>query len=398
MKREQEGQIKRLASALIVTSYFAVDPNDIKGGIGERYVGLYGSFVRRFSEKYAIYWHSRDDRLLREFHGKSNVAKRVQLSLPLAILSLTAKSLKSTRFRKPLIVLIAYPYAMHRTLESLISLSLLSILSFFKAVAVIVDDFDPPIEAYITWNERIPLKLLLSLKTLEIAILKLAKLVIFPSESYKNYFSKRYKRSACKFQALPNGSFVDIITPKPTGTGELKVLYSGSLYPVKDIPRLIECIQNIRIRGLKVNLTLTGELGMKLEDKPWVAYRGVEKNWLSWVKNVLEQADVCVLPYPRRAHWNLTHLAKISDYMAAGKPVISTDLMETSRIFRTYHCGLIARDWDHFEQLLVKLYEHRELAVEIGEAARRAVEEHFDYRKIAANLEKLIRPFALRRF
>jgi len=384
---------ERIVQILIVTSYFAINPKDIKGGIGERYVGLYGSFLKKFSEKYAIYWHSRDDGMLREFDDKSTTSKRMQLSLPFVILSLTAKSLKSTRFKRPLVVLLAYPYAMHRPLESLISLILMAVfsfLSFSKAVVIIVDNFDPPIEAHVTWNDHIPLKLLLGLKTLESAIFKLAKLVIFPSESYKSYFSKKYKRFAYKFHVIPNGSLVDVIVPRPPKAGRLTLLYSGSLYPVKDIPRLIKCVENLRKRRLKVRLVLTGGLGMKLEEKPWIDYRSIEENWLDWVKNVLEQADVCVLPYPRRVHWNLTHLAKISDYMAAGKPVISTNLAETSRIFRKYGCGLVANDWGHFEELVVKLCEDRELAVNIGKAARRAVEEHFDYRKLAEELEKLI--------
>lgn len=382
---------------LIVTSYFAIDPSEIGGGIGERYVGLYGSFLKKFSEKYAIYWHSRDDGVLREFDDKSNVSRRMQRSLPFVILSLTAKWLRSTRFKRPLVVLMAYPYAMHRPLESLISLVLLSLLSFFRVAVIIVDNFDPPIEAYVTWNDHIPLKLLLGLKTLESAIIKLAKLVIFPSESYKSYFSKKYKRFAYKFHVISNGSLVDVIVARPPKTGSLTLLYSGSLYPVKGIPRLIKCVENLRKRRLKVRLVLTGGLGMKLEEKPWIDYRSIEENWLDWVKNVLEQADVCVLPYPHRVHWNLTHLAKISDYMAAGKPVISTNLAETSRIFRTYGCGLIARDWVHFEELLVKLYENRELAVNIGKAARRAVEEHFNYRKLAEELDKLIEPIVYER-
>lgn len=385
---------EKIVQILIVTSYFAIDPSEIGGGIGERYVGLYGSFIKKFSKKYAIYWHSRDDGMLREFDDKSNVSRRMQWSLPFVILSLTAKSLRSTRFKRPLVVLMAYPYAMHRPLESLISLVLLSLLSFFRVAVIIVDNLDPPIEAYVTWNDHVPLKLLLGLKTLESAIIKLANLMIFLSESYKNYFSKKYRRSACKFYVIPCGSLVDVIVARPPKTGSLTLLYSGSLYPVKDIPRLIKCVENLRKRRLKVRLVLTGGLGMKLENKPWIDYRGIEKNWLSWVKNVLEQADICVLPYPHRVHWNLTHLAKISDYMAAGKPVISTNLAETSRIFKKYGCGLIARDWRHFEELIIKLYEDRELAVNIGEAARRTVEEHFNYGKLADELDDMVKPFA----
>lgn len=388
---------EQIVHILIVTSYFAIHPSEISGGIGERYVGLYGSFIRKFSKKYSVHWHSRDDGLLHEFDDKSRVCRSMQRSLPFAILSLAARSLKSKLFQKPLIVLMAYPYAMHRPLESLISLTLLAFFSFFRVIVIIVDDFDPPIEAHVTWNDHIPLKLLLGLKTLESVVFKLAKLVIFPSKSYKIYFSSKYKRFASKFRMIPNGSLIDVIVSRPPKLGELTILYSGSLYPIKDVPRLIKCVKNLRIKGLKLHLMLTGQLGMKLENKPWIDYRGIEKNWLSWVKNVLEQADVCVLPYPHRVHWNLTHLAKISDYMAAGKPVISTNLTETSRIFRKYKCGLVANDWRHFEELVVKLYEDRELAVNIGKAARRTVEKHFDYRKLAEELEKLIKPFAYRR-
>ena len=38
----------------------------------------------------------------------------------------------------------------------------------------------------------------------------------------------------------------------------------------------------------------------------------------------------------------------IRDYMAAGKPIVSTNLKKTAAILRRFNCGLVTTDWKSF--------------------------------------------------
>jgi glycosyltransferase involved in cell wall biosynthesis len=108
--------------------------------------------------------------------------------------------------------------------------------------------------------------------------------------------------------------------------------------------------------------------------------------WPIFVNNVLANADVCVIPYPPNSlTFSLASLAKLSDYMAAGKPVVSTNLLYTAKIIRKYNCGFVAKNWSEFELFLEKLYNDRELAKRLGENAYRASKE-FDYELLAQKL------------
>jgi hypothetical protein len=49
---------------MILTIYFTIDPNNIRGGIGYRYVGLYDSLAKallKHSQNSKVFWYSHSD-------------------------------------------------------------------------------------------------------------------------------------------------------------------------------------------------------------------------------------------------------------------------------------------------------------------------------------------------
>lgn len=108
--------------------------------------------------------------------------------------------------------------------------------------------------------------------------------------------------------------------------------------------------------------------------------------WPKFVNDVLASADVCVIPYPPDSFtFRYASLAKLSDYMATGKPVVSTNLFYTAKIIKKYNCGFVAKNWDEFEFYIEKLYNDRELAKKLGENGLRASGE-FNYVLLAEKL------------
>lgn len=132
--------------------------------------------------------------------------------------------------------------------------------------------------------------------------------------------------------------YISCVPPKSRGS--LIALYSGSAMKVKDADKLVLAVNKVRERCLDVSLVLTGQKLMKVPTSEWDVHKTAD-DWRTYVKGCLEQSDICVIPYPRRLLWNYTVLAKLFDYMAAGKPAVSTNLKETGNLIRVFNCGLV---------------------------------------------------------
>ena len=380
---------------MILTSYFAIEPKSIRGGIGYRYVGLYGSLVKALlknSPKSKVFWYSHTDQSLRII-GQTD-CKRTKTAMIKAIINAISDTLRN---RRVLAVIIAYPYAVpriNRIPEYLLSLLMLKIFSI-KHIKVIVDEFDLPVEAAYAFSEVQPSTraraAITYQRTLEIVTLKLASFIVTISEFLRQYMARRYHIREEKTFVVSNGSLVRLIrrNAKEFTKLPLKVLYAGSAMKVKDIEKLVSTVAKLREKGLYIDLYIAGA---KLMDMPsWVFV--AQHDWPNFVDDVLLEADLCVIPYPpNRLTFFHAVPAKLFDYMAAGKPIISTNLNEVRDIIKRFNCGLVARDWNEFELHLKRLHRDREFAKKLGENGRRAAEKYFNYELLAEALfEKLVK-------
>ena len=379
---------------MFITSYFAFDPRSIRGGIGHRYVGLYGSLAKVVLKKgHKVFWYSNKDCNLRIIHQNKILISKSSFSI-----SVIKAVYSSIHNDSSLAVVMAYPHSIPRVyglLEYLASLALLNLLKtlFPKRITTVVDDFDPPVEAAYAFSEAKPSTLTrIYGRILEMLTLKLASSIITISEFWVQHMARIYHVRQEKIIVVSNGSLVRHIHCKPTETeGPLTILYAGSAMKVKDIDKLVLTVAKLREKGLHIDLHIAGA---KLMDLPqWVPV--AQGDWPSFVDGILFQSDVCVIPYPpNRLTFFHAVPAKLFDYMGACKPIISTNLKEVSGILKKFNCGLVARDWTEFELHLKRLYHDRELAKKLGQNGREAAEKYFDYERLAeALLDKLVKTF-----
>lgn len=375
-----------------MTSYFLVDRRRIAGGIGEHYVGLYGTFIRDFSHLYKIFWYSVDDCTLRAFDENGELAYLAKMPMPLVILRVLLKARKTTESTPLFTAIMAYYYvAKNKAVTFLLSLLAMHLLRIVGLVNVIIDIIDPPVEVHVTYTEFPSFRKVFWGTMLDILTLKRGTLMWFCSNSYRRYLTKKYGIGYERTYVIYDGSVPELIKPKPPkAKGPLTIFCSGSLMNVKGIPQLIKSINRLREGGLDVNLTLTGgNVDVKMEEKPWVK-SVVVNDWIEWIKLLSQHADVCVIPYPRKVHWDLTFHMKLPDYMAASKPIVSMYGVETAYILQKYRCGLTARSWEEFEEQVIRLYKDRRLAKALGENGRKAVEEFFNYTNLAKILHEIV--------
>lgn len=378
------------STVLFMTSYIICDHRRIGGGVGERYVGLYGSLIKRYSKIYNVFWYATNTNNLYRFDKNGRIAKLTKVPMPMAILKVLAEAKKDSDSMPPLTTTIAYHYAASsKPVSFMISLVFLFFLRIIGLANVIVDIIDPPVEVHVTYSRFPSVKKIFLGTVLDLLTLNLGTTLITVSNSYQKYLTQKYRLLRGKTFVIHNATFPKLIAAKPPeGKGPLTIFYSGSLMDVKGIPQLIECIADLRDKGLAVSLLLTGG-NLKIEEKPWV--KSVRINdWLKWTKVLSDQADICVIPYPRRVHWDFTHHCKLSDYMAAGKPIVSMYGTETAYILDKCECGLTANSWKQFGEHILRLYKDREFAKSLGQNGRKAVEKLFDYATRAEMLHNVI--------
>jgi glycosyltransferase involved in cell wall biosynthesis len=389
---------------LFITSFFVIKPEQIREGIGHRYAGLYGSFTRKYDSKYNIYWYAIKEQSLFILKSGNKIGKKVGISLPYAIWAIS----KNTK--KKFVVCMAYPYSLgwlgknyrlfiQNLPNTILSLILLLFFQLRKKCSIILDVFDLPLETSISY-EYIGLKkpLFTTIVTISLLIefiLMKSCHIILLSNYYVKILSKRYFLSHRNLHIIPSGSFPHIISPTPPKQiGNIKLLYSGSALESNDFLNLVGCVENIRGRGYDIELVHSGPNYINIEHKKWLKHID-STHWFDYIENTLQVCDICIVPYPPKGHWNVGHLAKVFDYMAAGKPVLSTNLAETGRILTKYKCGLTANNWKDFGKNIILVSENSELAMRLGRNGRLAIEYFFDYNinsdKLSILINKLIR-------
>jgi len=213
--------------------------------------------------------------------------------------------------------------------------------------------------------------------------LKFANKIIVLNKFWIEDLVKRYRLSSQKFLTIPNGALINLIGyHPPVFQRPVKILYAGIAAKSRGIDNLINVVSKLNKEGLKTSLYI-GSGTMSLPN--WV--NAFQLNWPEFVQKVLLPSDICVLPYPPgKVFFDRIPSVKLFDYMAAGKPVISTDLPEVKELFTSFSCGLVAKDWNQFRQYIEKLSHDKKLAKTLGENGRKAVLTYFDYDKLAKKL------------
>ena len=100
--------------------------------------------------------------------------------------------------------------------------------------------------------------------------------------------------------------------------------------------------------------------------------------------SALGRATVLCIPHPPNPYFDTIMPIKLADYMAAGRPVVSTPRTETARVLRQHACG-ITTEGERPEDLaaaLIQVLRDPELAFRLGTNGRQAAVERFDWRVI----------------
>jgi len=134
---------------------------------------------------------------------------------------------------------------------------------------------------------------------------------------------------------------------------KLILLYVGFLNYSRGIDTVLESLKNYVDHNKNVYLCLVGtgtaEVSMKRMIKhydlnEYVGFEGWVDNKL--VPEYIASSDICLVPHHKCTHWDNTIPNKLFDYMAAGKPVLVSNVDPMKRIVNETNCGLVYKDND----------------------------------------------------
>jgi glycosyltransferase involved in cell wall biosynthesis len=193
-----------------------------------------------------------------------------------------------------------------------------------------------------------------------------------------------------------NGSDTATVKPAPWGDEPTVAFVSGAA-PRRGIEDLIEAVRIARRRvpdtRLHLWLAATGDdsrayldaLAGLVSGDSWVEIGQTPYGELG---AQLGRATILAIPTPAHAYWDSVAPVKLFDYLAAGRPVVSTPRTETAAILRDRDAGLVSGD-DTAEALaeqIVALLENPTRAREMGANARAAAERDYDWEIIGERL------------
>lgn len=361
----------------IITHRIVVSPKDIRGSIEERY-WIYKDVARLLSKikNSKVVWCSTTQKT-----AYVEYDKKVEF-LPLHYVNHLFKALfYAIKAKDPVLILLAYPYVVQNLKDKLFLMTVLPIFKLItlvkRNIIIVLDDIDPPVETSLSDSaKQLSFFKYGLLRAYDVLILKLVSIIIVLSESYRKYLSKFYKITPQKFIVLPPPALCSLIPYSPPKLGgSLNVLYAGVVKKERNVELVVQAVDELREEGYAINLILTSPLVlMRLPEN----VKCFNYSWPEYVNKALSIADVAIIPYPHdKIHYSYTLVAKLFDYLAAGKPIITTPLLESIKVLKDCSRSLIFRDKESLKECLRFLYGNKHELISMSRKARTLAESKF---------------------
>ena len=172
------------------------------------------------------------------------------------------------------------------------------------------------------------------------------------------------------------------------GLGEKLVFgYVGGYAKWQGIESLFEAARAVKDRNIGFLIVGCGQ--MPSSDN----IRVIPRVPHSKIREYYDACDVLVLPRPRHFVTEVAAPTKFAEYVAMGKPILTTPVGDAAELTGQFRCGVVAQGADT-ESIVQGIREISELnsgeLAEMGRNSRKLAEQVFDWNKIGLDLERVI--------
>jgi glycosyltransferase involved in cell wall biosynthesis len=227
---------------------------------------------------------------------------------------------------------------------------------------------------------------------IESKLFQASKKITTVSSSVANELAE-YGLNPKKIAVIGNGvdekTFVPIQNDKKK---ENYILYTGIFRPRKGLFDLINCAEHVIKEYPEIKFILTGRGILREKLKKEIQLRGLQKNitFLGYVsrKKLVEtyqNATVHVIP----SHYEGLPTVLL-EAMSCGLPVVATDIGGNNEVISTGVNGFLVppKCPEIMARSILKLLYNPSLREQIGQAARKTIEEHYTWNQVTDNILK----------
>lgn len=252
--------------------------------------------------------------------------------------------------------------------------------------------------------------LLSKIKEQEIATLHLADAVICPSNVTRDYIAS-LGLDRKRVTVIPNGvSPSDFaFTPLPVRDGRVPILlYVGTLADWQGLDIVIKALPKIlESQPVKLHIVGRGRSRQRKALAKQIRKLGLEEHVIVQpavphheIPSLIAGADICVAPLALNDR-NVTQGAcpiKILEYMAAGRPLLASNMPIVRELVREDVDGLLfsPNDPEDLARQAVQLLKDMELSQRLAESAAAHVREKFTWHESQKKLGKVVEKLLIR--
>lgn len=189
----------------------------------------------------------------------------------------------------------------------------------------------------------------------ERATFAVANVVLAANESHAQIARERGRKDPAAVHVVRNGppaaTLVDAPATRPGALDDPRLVYVGALSTQDGVEALAEILGLLvgehGLAGARLDVVGDGDARAALEAGLRRHGVGDHASFAGWVDPAqvaghVRAADICVDPARATALNTRSTMVKIAEYMAAGKPVVAGDLLETQRTIGD--AGVLVRD------------------------------------------------------
>lgn len=229
---------------------------------------------------------------------------------------------------------------------------------------------------------------------------RLVEKYIAVSEGVRDYIMSKSRIPPSKIIVIPNGIDLSrfskrvIVAKKRAELGlkkSSKVIISvANLREGKDYPTLFTALK-IVLNYHAVELLVVGKGESEMVYRKAAENLGISEkvHFLGYrddVIDLLKSSDVCVLStlYEGQS-------VAILEYMASGKPIVTTDIKENRELLRDERDALLVpvKDADAMSEAIIRLLDDKKLTKKLINSALRRVSEYHDLRKMVSHVQRV---------
>jgi glycosyltransferase involved in cell wall biosynthesis len=193
---------------------------------------------------------------------------------------------------------------------------------------------------------------------------------------------ERFRGRAPRVALVANFPRLEEFAPGPFAERERVACYVGDLSRVRGLVELVDAMEHV-----EGELALAGRFdstfpASELETRPgWARVRYHGRVGRAEVASLLGRAGVGVLPLLRSPNHAISWPVKLFEYMAAGLPVVATDIEPWNAIIARHRCGLCVPPGDvrALAAAITQVLDDPAEARAQGERGRAAAGEHYSW-------------------